>query len=211
MNLSSTLKNSIRKTDETKKTTSKPTFLSIENYFDYLDSNTDILNEINDEPIKTVYNVNNQIEKPQTIDDKSDFGLSSYDKQWDELESVYYVSSELDDKPFIEYEDKTMFDIENHYYPKKPNTIKWKLIEDAPFNDIDNIRYFKSDKNQFEKSKIPWPKKKYQSFSKPEKYRKPYFEKYENRRKYFNKKPNYFKYKEKFNIRNPIKVQSNLR
>ena len=117
MNLSTTLKNSNRKTDEVQKTTSKPTFLSIENYFDYLDSNNEILNEINDEPIKTVYNVNNQIEKPQIVHDKTDFGLSSYVKPWDELESVYYVSSELDDKPFLEYEDKTMFkfiDLKHH-------------------------------------------------------------------------------------------------
>ena len=211
MNLSTTLKNSNRKTDEVQKTTSKPTFLSIENYFDYLDSNNEILNEINDEPIKTVYNVNNQIEKPQIVHDKTDFGLSSYVKPWDELESVYYVSSELDDKPFLEYEDKTMFDIESHYYPKKPNTIKWKLVEDAPYNDIEDIRTVKFDQNKFEKS-WPYPtRKKYQSFSKPEKYRRPYFDKYENRRSYFKKKPNYLKYKENFNPRIPNKLQSKLR
>ena len=200
MNLSSTLKTSTRKSVEEKKTTSKPTFLSLNNYFDYLDTNNDILNEINDEPLKTVYTVNSQIEAPQTTEDRKDLFPPTLYTKWDDLDTTYYISQELDDKPFIEYEDGTLFDIEKDYYAE-PDTLKWSFNEERP-NHIRNVKYDK----QFEKSKIKWPiptRKKYQSFSKPGKYRKPYYNKYENPRRYFKKKPNYSRYKDKYKTRTP--------
>jgi len=198
MNLSTTLKTSIRKDEnDQKRTTTSPTFLSIDNYFDYLDSNTDILNEINDEPIKPVHPVNNQIERPGQFDVKNDFTLTPYNEDWNDFEPSYYVSQELDDKPFLEYEDEPsqIFNYGNHQYPKKPNSIKWNFVEQKPIH-VEKTRKSKYDNFKNEKYKIqktyPIPtRKKYQSFTKPGKYRKPNFPKYESHRKYFDKKENY--------------------
>ena len=205
MNLT-TLKTSIRKDENDKKrTTTSPTFLSIDNYFQYLDSNNDILNEINDEPIKPV---NSQIERPAGhYDVKNDFSLTPYSEDWNDFEPSYYVSQELDDKPFIEYEDETsqIFDNGNYHYLKKPNSVKWNFVEEKPFQ-IENS--LKSKEQIYEKSKIQkaYPnltRKKYHSFSKPVKYRRPKFPKYESHRKYFDKKPNHLNYKKKYSSKTP--------
>ena len=199
-----TLKTSIRKEDnDKKKTTTSPTFLSIDNYFDYLDSNNDILNEINDEPIKPVYTINNQIERPGQFDVKNAINLTPYSEDWNDFESSYYISKEMDSKPFIEYEDETsqIFNNGNYHYPKKPNSIKWNFVEEKPIHVVENARKSKYDKFKIEKSKIQKyyqnpTRKKYKPFTKPGKYRKPNFPKYESHRKYFDKKPNHINYKE---------------
>ena len=208
MNLT-TLKTSIRKDenqDDKKRptTTTGPTFLSIDNYFDYLDSNTDILNEISEEPIKPVYNINNQIERPRQFDVKNDFSLTPYSEDWNDFEPSYYISQEIDDKPFIEYEDETaqIFNNGNYHYPKKPSSIKWNFVEENPIYENKRNK-FKVEKSKIQKTYQKPTRKKYQSFTKPGKYRKPNFPKYESHRKYFDKKPNPLNYKEKYSSKLP--------
>ena len=206
MNLT-TLKTSIRKDENDKKrTTTSPTFLSIDNYFDYLDSNNDILNEINNEPIKPDI-INNQIERPAgQFDVKNDFSLTPYSENWNDFEPSYYVSQEMDT---IEYKDEPskIFQNGNYYYPKKPNSIKWNVVEEKPF-PILNTRKSKYDKFKIDRSKIQKTNrnptiKKYQPFKKPVKYRKPEFPKYKSHGKYFDKKPNNLKYKENHSFKTP--------